>query len=95
MVEVIDFIIKSVEDVLCSRLDSSLQNKGEHILAPFTETGIFITRSRSSGVILAAQLPGKYQNEIHANEMSLFAYYAAINIEVAYHGTFISILARI
>ena len=28
-------------------------------------------------------------------KMSLFAYYAAINIEVAYHGTFISILARI
>ena len=46
VVEVIDFIIKSVKDVLCSRLDSSLQNKGEHILDPFTGTIILITRSR-------------------------------------------------
>ena len=29
----------------------------------------------------------KYENEIHANEIVLLAYYiAAINIEAAYHG---------
>ena len=86
-VEVVDFIIRSVEDVLRSEFDSSLQDKGVHILDPFTGTGTFITRLLQSGIIPAGRLPEKYQNEIHANEIVLLAYYiAAINIEAAYHG---------
>jgi predicted helicase len=39
-----------------------------------------------SGLISPAQLPYKYQHEIHANEIVLLAYYiAAINIEAVYH----------
>ena len=39
-----------------------------------------------SGLISDAQLPYKYKNEIHANELVLLAYYiAAINIEAVYH----------
>ena len=86
-VEVVDFIIRSVEDVLRSEFDSSLQDKGVHILDPFTGTGTFITRLLQSGIIPAGRLPEKYKNEIHANEIVLLAYYiAAINIEAAYHG---------
>ena len=86
-VEVVDFIIKSVEDVLQHEFKSSLQDKGVHILDPFTGTGTFITRLLQSGIIPHDRLPEKYQSEIHANEIVLLAYYiAAINIESAYHG---------
>ncbi len=57
-----------------------------HIIDPFTGTGTFITRLLQSGLISPEQLPYKYQNEIHANEIVLLAYYiAAINIEAVYH----------
>ncbi|HFC8549905.1 TPA: DEAD/DEAH box helicase [Neisseria lactamica] len=86
-VEVVDFIIKSVEDVLQHEFKSSLQDKGVHILDPFTGTGTFITRLLQSGIIPRDRLPEKYKSEIHANEIVLLAYYiAAINIESAYHG---------
>ncbi|WP_168161996.1 type ISP restriction/modification enzyme [Neisseria sp. HMSC077D05] len=86
-VEVVDFIIKSVEDVLQREFKSSLQDKGVHILDPFTGTGTFITRLLQSGIIPRDRLPEKYKSEIHANEIVLLAYYiAAINIESAYHG---------
>lgn len=86
-VEVVDFIIKSVEDVLQREFKSSLQDKGVHILDPFTGTGTFITRLLQSGIIPADRLSEKYRSEIHANEIVLLAYYiAAINIEATYHG---------
>ena len=86
-VEVVDFIIKSVEDVLQREFKSSLQDKGVHILDPFTGTGTFITRLLQSSIIPRDRLPEKYKSEIHANEIVLLAYYiAAINIESAYHG---------
>ena len=86
-VEVVDFIIRSVEDVLQNEFHSSLQDQGVHIIDPFTGTGTFITRLLQSGIIPTDKLPEKYQNEIHANEIVLLAYYiAAINIEATYHG---------
>ncbi len=85
-VEVVDFIIHSVNDLLKSEFNLSLGDKGVHILDPFTGTGTFITRLLQSGLISAEQLPHKYKNEIHANEIVLLAYYiAAINIEAVYH----------
>lgn len=85
-VEVVDFIIHSVNDVLASEFGQTLGSKGVHIIDPFTGTGTFITRLLQSGLISPKQLPYKYQNEIHANEIVLLAYYiAAINIEAVYH----------
>lgn len=85
-VEVVDFIIHSVDDVLKSEFGQSLGNEGVHIIDPFTGTGTFITRMLQSGLISKEQLPHKYKNEIHANEIVLLAYYiAAINIEAVYH----------
>ena len=85
-IEVVDFIIHSVEHVLQTEFNSSFANNGIHILDPFTGTGSFITRLLQSGIIPADRLPEKYQNEIHANEILLLAYYiAAINIEATYH----------
>lgn len=86
-IEVVDFIIHSVEDVLKQEFNTSLANDNVHILDPFTGTGTFITRLLQSGIIPREKLPYKYQNEIHANELVLLAYYiAAINIEATYHG---------
>ncbi|MDB4019435.1 DEAD/DEAH box helicase family protein [Planktomarina temperata] len=84
-VEVVDFIIHSVNDVLKDEFDTSLGAKGVHILDPFTGTGTFITRLLQSGLIRSEEIEYKYKNEIHANEIVLLAYYiAAINIEAAY-----------
>ncbi|MFN0277803.1 MAG: DEAD/DEAH box helicase [Pyrinomonadaceae bacterium] len=85
-VEVVDFIIHSVNDVLKKEFGKSLQDRDVHILDPFTGTGTFITRLIQSGLIDKEHLPHKYANEIFANEIVLLAYYiAAVNIENAYH----------
>ena len=85
-VEVVDFIIHSVNDILQQEFGQTLGSKGVHIIDPFTGTGTFITRLLQSELISKEQLEYKYKNEIHANEIVLLAYYiAAINIEATYH----------
>ena len=85
-VEVVDFIIKSVEVVLNKEFGRSVSDENVHILDPFTGTGTFITRLLQSGLIRPEDLFRKYTRELHANEIVLLAYYiAAINIENAYH----------
>ena len=85
-VEVVDFIIHSVNDVLKQEFGRTLSDENIHILDPFTGTGTFITRLLQSGLIEEKDLDRKYQLELHANEIVLLAYYiAAINIENAYH----------
>jgi predicted helicase len=85
-VEVVDFIIHSVEDVLQKEFGRSMSDENVHILDPFTGTGTFITRLLQSGIIKDDDLKRKYLKEIHANEIVLLAYYiASINIENEYH----------
>jgi predicted helicase len=85
-VEVVDFIIHSINDLLYQEFGQTLGSKGVHIIDPFTGTGTFITRLLQSGLIKPSELPHKYKHEIHANEIVLLAYYiAAINIEAVYH----------
>ncbi len=85
-IEVVDFILHSVNDVLLKEFGQTLGSEGVHIIDPFTGTGTFITRLLQSGLIKPEQLKKKYKNEIHANELVLLAYYiAAINIEAVYH----------
>jgi predicted helicase len=85
-VEVVDFIIHSVEDVLQKEFGRSISDENVHVLDPFTGTGTFITRLLQSGLIQAKDLHRKYANELHANEIVLLAYYiAAVNIENAFH----------
>ena len=69
--EVVDFIVHSVENVMQEEFDSSLGNDGVHILDPFTGTGTFITRLLQSGVLSKNQVLRKYKTEIHANEIVL------------------------
>lgn len=85
-IEVVDFIVKSVEDILRDEFDSGLGHKDVHIIDPFTGTGTFIVRTLQSGLITPKDLLRKYQHELHANEIVLLAYYiAAINIEETFH----------
>ncbi|MBM56207.1 MAG: helicase, partial [Euryarchaeota archaeon] len=85
-VEVVDYIIHSVDDLLKQEFGKSLSSEGVHVLDPFTGTGTFITRILQSGLIKPEDLKRKYTQELHANEIVLLAYYiAAINAENAYH----------
>jgi len=85
-VELVDFVIHSVNDVLIKEFGRSISDGNIHILDPFTGTGTFITRLLQSGLIDKKDLLRKYQHEIHANEIVLLAYYiAAVNIENAFH----------
>lgn len=85
-VEVVDFIIHSVNDILKKEFDRTISDENIHILDPFTGTGTFMVRLLQSGLIDGKDLERKYKEELHANEIVLLAYYiAAINIENAYH----------
>lgn len=85
-IEVVDFIVHSVNDILKKEFNRELTDENVHILDPFTGTGTFVTRLLQSGLIKEKDLERKYKYELHANEIVLLAYYiAAINIENAYH----------
>lgn len=85
-VEVVDLMIHFVDYILKKEFDRNISDENIHLLDPFTGTGTFITRLLQSGLINKKDLQRKYENEIHANEIVLLAYYiAAVNIENAYH----------
>lgn len=87
--EVVDFIIHSVDDMLKKHFGKSLASEGVHVLDPFTGTGTFVTRLLQSGLIPKEDLLRKYTQEIHANEIVLLSYYiAAINIEETFHSLY-------
>lgn len=91
-VEVVDFIVKSVDVVLRKHFGKTLASENVHILDPFTGTGTFITRTiqylktlMGKGEITYSDLLRKYTQELHANEIVLLSYYiAAINIEAVF-----------
>ena len=91
-VEVVDFIVKSVDVVLRKHFSKTLASENVHILDPFTGTGTFITRTlyylkqlMDNGEITYVDIIRKYTKELHANEIVLLSYYiAAINIEAVF-----------
>ncbi|MBR1804930.1 MAG: DEAD/DEAH box helicase, partial [Selenomonadaceae bacterium] len=84
-VEVVDFILRSVDAVLSKHFNRRLTDRNVHVIDPFTGTGTFITRLIESGLIRPDDLERKYLHELHANEIVLLAYYiAAVNIENAF-----------
>lgn len=91
-VQVVDFIIHSVDWALNKYFGKSLASKNVHILDPFTGTGTFITRTlyylkqlMDEGKITYDDILRKYMHELHANEIVLLSYYiAAINIEAVF-----------
>jgi predicted helicase len=85
-IEVVDFIIHSVDDILKKEFGRSLSDENINIIDPFVGTGTFIARLLQSGLIKKEDLARKYKHEIFANEIVLLAYYiAAVNIENTFH----------
>ncbi len=84
-VEIVDFILRSVDHLSREHFGRGVTDEGVHVLDPFTGTGTFMVRLLQSGLIAPADLARKYASELHANEILLLAYYiATANIEVAY-----------
>lgn len=91
-IEVVDFIIKSVDDALKTHFGKTVASENVHILDPFTGTGTFIVRTleylkkqMEEGEISLADITRKFTQELHANEIILLSYYiAAINIEATF-----------
>ena len=83
-VELIDFIINSVQHLLKKHFKTEFNERAVKVLEPFAGTGTFITRLLESGLI-TDNLYEKYKNDLYANELILLAYYiATVNIETTY-----------
>ncbi|HEV2400499.1 MAG TPA: type ISP restriction/modification enzyme [Candidatus Sulfotelmatobacter sp.] len=81
---IVNFMVRSVEEILQKEFGRSLSDKGVHILDPFVGTGNFITRIMQE--INTTDVPYKYEHELHCNEVMLLPYYiASMNIEHAYY----------
>ncbi len=82
--EIIDFMLKSVNQALSDEFNTKLGANNVHILDPFTGTGTFLVKLLS--LLDKRDLQRTYNEFLHANEIVLLAYYiAAINIEQTYH----------
>ena len=80
---IVDFMVRSVEEVLKAEFGRSLSDKDVHILDPFVGTGTFITRVMEE--IKKTKIQHKYRDELHCNEIMLLPYYiASMNIEHTY-----------
>ncbi len=81
---IVDFMVRSVEEILKKEFGRSLSDEGVHIIDPFVGTGNFITRIMRE--IKKTALPQKYGHELHCNEVMLLPYYvASMNIEHEYY----------
>lgn len=84
-VEIVDFILRTADDVCRQEFGYGLTDENVHVLDPFTGTGTFIVRLLESGIIKPEDLARKYTSELWANEIMLLAYYiACVNIETTY-----------
>jgi predicted helicase len=80
---IVNFMVKSVEDILQKEFGKSLSDKGIHIIDPFVGTGNFIVQVMQQ--IRKTALPYKYEHELHCNEVMLLPYYiSSMNIEHEY-----------
>ena len=85
-VELIDFILNSVQDVLTLEFGTDFADRQVKVLDPFTGTGTFLTRLLESGMLGEGDnFYRKYKHDLYANEVVLLAYYiATVNIETTY-----------
>ena len=97
-IEIVDWLCRSVDDVLRAEFGMKLEDEGVDILDPFTGAGTFPVRliqlehqredePERTHLIATDKLPHKFRHELHAMEIMPTAYYIAdVNIEEAYHG---------
>ena len=81
--EVVNFMVKSTDQLLKKHFGKSLSDENVTILDPATGTGTFPVNILKE--ISIDKLESKYTKEIHVNEISILPYYiAALNIEHTY-----------
>jgi predicted helicase len=81
---IVQFMVRSVQEILRQEFGRSLSDQGVHIIDPFVGTGSFIVRIMRE--MQKSKLPYKYANELHCNEVMLLPYYiASMNIEHEYY----------
>jgi predicted helicase len=81
---IVNFMVKSVQEILRQEFGRSLSDQDVHIIDPFVGTGSFIVRIMRE--MQKSRLPYKYANELHCNEVMLLPYYiASMNIEHEYY----------
>jgi predicted helicase len=77
---IVNFMVRSVEEILQKEFCKSLSSPNVHVLDPFVGTGNFIVHIMQQ--IKKTALAHKYENELHCNEVMLLPYYiASMNIE--------------
>lgn len=74
---IVNFMVRSVEEILRREFGRSLSDEGVHVIDPFVGTGNFIIRIMRE--IQRSKLPQKYAEELHCNEVMLLPYYIASN----------------
>jgi predicted helicase len=84
---IVEFMVRSVDELLASEFGTSLAAGNVHVLDPFVGTGNFLIRVlRQIADTKKSALPQKYASELHANEVMLLPYYiASLNIEHTYY----------
>jgi len=81
---IVEFMVRSVDELLHREFGRSLADAGVHILDPFVGTGNFLVRLMRE--IPKTRLEAKYAGELHANEVMLLPYYiASMNIEHCFY----------
>ena len=81
--EIVKFIVRNADELLKKHFGKGISDEYVNILDPATGTGTFV--SELIDYMDETQLSYKYKYELHANEVSLLAYYIAnLNIEYAY-----------
>lgn len=84
-VEVVDFIINSIQHVLKTEFNTDFAGENIRVLDPFTGTGIFLAQLMESGYIPKNKLKKIYNSGMEFGENKLLAYYTACaNLETAY-----------
>jgi len=82
--EIVDFLIKNTDHLLDKYFGKLLSDENVEILDPATGTGTFI--AELIDYIPKDKLDYKYENDFHANEVSILPYYIAnLNIEYTYN----------
>ena len=83
-VEVVDFIINSIQHVLEREFGAGFADESVKVLDPFAGTGLFLVRLLESGHIPADLITSKY-HDMAFGENKLLAYYTACaNLETAH-----------
>ena len=81
--EVVNFMVKSTEQLLQKHFGRSMSDEGVTLLDPATGTGTFLVHIMRQ--IGSDKIKEKYAKDLHANEISILPYYiATLNIEHAY-----------